>query len=416
VELAALDALAGEVGHPRYRWRPLLAKAMRAMMAGRYDDAERLRAEAAALGSRTDDPNFPVVHLMQGFGLALDRGQEAELRAVGARFVEVMSAFPGAGTWRPVMTAIGAVRAGMLDEARAAWAQVPAGHPLLLGETLMCLLAGEVAAVLGEGELGAQFEPRLARSAGQHLTLGQMGLTWLGPIDRVRGLLAALRGGFDEAEAHLKGALVQARAVGGAPFVARIERELAALDAKRGAPAARVAQNETKQPLTMTAEGDVWVLAYAGRVVRLRASRGLAMLAQLIAEPGRELHALDLGGGSGPGIDTGDAGPLLDAQARAAYRGRYEDLEDAIANAEADNDPARAEKARAELDMLADELSRGVGLGGRERRAGAAAERARVNVQRRLKDALERIAAADPELGRHLSRSVRTGTFCCYEP
>ena len=90
------------------------------------------------------------------------------------------------------------------------------------------------------------------------------------------------------------------------------------------------------------------------------------------------------------------------AQARAAYRDRYEDLEQAIADAEADNDTARAEKARAEREQLADELARGVGLGGRERRAGAAAERARVNVQRRLKDALDRIAAADPELGRHL--------------
>jgi hypothetical protein len=171
----------------------------------------------------------------------------------------------------------------------------------------------------------------------------------------------------------------------------------------------------------MAAEGDVWLLGYGGRVLRLRASRGLAMLARLVAEPGREFHVLDLGGGGGagagePAVDTGDAGPVLDAQARAAYRDRYQDLEDAIADAEADNDPARAEKARAEREALADELARGVGLGGRERRAGAAAERARVNVQRRLKDALDRIAAAAPDLGRHLSRSVRTGTFCCYEP
>ena len=80
------------------------------------------------------------------------------------------------------------------------------------------------------------------------------------------------------------------------------------------------------------------------------------------------------------------------------------------------NDPARAARARAEREALADELARGVGLGGRERVAGAAAERARVNVQRRLKDALDRIAAADPALGKHLARSIKTGTFCSYEP
>jgi hypothetical protein len=257
------------------------------------------------------------------------------------------------------------------------------------------------------------------------MTLGQMGLTWLGPVDRVVGLMAATRGAFDEAQASLERALAQARAVGGTPFVARIERELTALAEKRGKPAAApttaaAPPSASGDGLAMAAEGDVWVIAYAGRVLRLRASRGLAMLARLVAEPGRELHVLDLGGGAAaggaPGIDTGDAGPLLDAQARAAYRDRYEDLEEAIADAEADNDPARAEKARAELDVLAEELSRGVGLGGRERRAGAAAERARVNVQRRLKDALDRISSADPALGRHLARSVRTGTFCCYEP
>jgi len=309
------------------------------------------------------------------------------------------------------------VRGGLLDEARADWTRIPVGHPLLHGESLMLMLAGEVAAALGEREAAVQFESGLRRSAGLHLTLGQMGLTWLGPVDRVLGLLAATRGDLDEAAACLQRALAQARAVGGAPFVVRIERELAALADKRGAPRGPSAAAPA-QPLTMAAEGDVWVLAFGGRVLRLRASRGLAMLARLVAEPGREVHVLDLGGGNagGPGIDTGDAGPVLDAQARAAYQDRYQDLEETIADAEADNDPARAEKARAEREALADELARGVGLGGRERRAGAAAERARVNVQRRLKDALDRIAAADPDLGRHLSRSVRTGTFCCYEP
>jgi hypothetical protein len=50
------------------------------------------------------------------------------------------------------------------------------------------------------------------------------------------------------------------------------------------------------------------------------------------------------------------------------------------------------------------------------RRAAAATERARVNIQRRLRDAMQRIAAQDAELGRHLDWAVRTGTFCCYDP
>ena len=57
-----------------------------------------------------------------------------------------------------------------------------------------------------------------------------------------------------------------------------------------------------------------------------------------------------------------------------------------------------------------------MGLGGRERRAGAAAERARVAVQRRVRDAIRRIDEAMPEVGRHLQWAVRTGAFCAYRP
>jgi hypothetical protein len=37
-------------------------------------------------------------------------------------------------------------------------------------------------------------------------------------------------------------------------------------------------------------------------------------------------------------------------------------------------------------------------------------------VQRRVREAIQRIAAGAPALGRHLDRAVRTGTFCVYEP
>jgi hypothetical protein len=34
----------------------------------------------------------------------------------------------------------------------------------------------------------------------------------------------------------------------------------------------------------------------------------------------------------------------------------------------------------------------------------------------RIKDAIRRIGVVHPDLGRHLARSVRTGTFCVYDP
>ena len=275
-------------------------KAMRATMTGRFDDADRLRAEAAALGARTEDLNQPIVHVMQSYGLGLERGNLDEMRAAGARIEALVRGYPGEACWRPVMIALAFLRGGLVDEAREEWRRLPDEHPLMSRDVLVMHLGGEVAAALGDRRRAALFERGLAAFAGHHVTLGLMGLTWFGPVDRVRGLLAAMRGAFDEAAGHLRRALAQAEAVGAAPCVARITRDLERLGQAARATAARRRRRPAAPatPLTMAAEGDVWVLAHGGSVVRLRASRGLAMLARLVAEPGRELHVLDLGGGA----------------------------------------------------------------------------------------------------------------------
>jgi hypothetical protein len=62
------------------------------------------------------------------------------------------------------------------------------------------------------------------------------------------------------------------------------------------------------------------------------------------------------------------------------------------------------------------ELKRATGLAGRTRVFSDDAERARVNVTRTVRQALDRILAADPESGRYLMASVRTGIRCTYQP
>jgi hypothetical protein len=80
------------------------------------------------------------------------------------------------------------------------------------------------------------------------------------------------------------------------------------------------------------------------------------------------------------------------------------------------NDPVRAERAAVERDALLAELAALTGLGGRPRRTGSEAERMRKAVGNRIRQAVGRIEQVHPELGRHLRMSVRTGTFCRYEP
>jgi hypothetical protein len=160
------------------------------------------------------------------------------------------------------------------------------------------------------------------------------------------------------------------------------------------------------------------VLSFEGQSFRLKDSLGLRYLAHLVAVPDREVHVLELARGR-EGIeesDTGDAGELLDQEARDSYRQRLEELREELTEAEAAGDADRADRAREEVEFLGAELGRAVGLGSRSRRAGVAAERARSAVQRRIKNALDRIAEHSPPLAAHLGRTLRTGNFCVYRP
>ena len=80
------------------------------------------------------------------------------------------------------------------------------------------------------------------------------------------------------------------------------------------------------------------------------------------------------------------------------------------------NDPGRAEPLEEEQERLLDEMRKATGLGGRDRKMGDAAERARSAVTWRIRNAIKKLEAAHPALARHLVNSVKTGVFCSYTP
>jgi hypothetical protein len=166
----------------------------------------------------------------------------------------------------------------------------------------------------------------------------------------------------------------------------------------------------------MVREGDVWSLRYEGREVRVRDRRGLRLLAKLLADPGREFHVLDLVGPAPGQAAVSDAGAALDATARVAYRRRVEELRSVVDEAESGGEAERAARAREELEFIERELAAAYGLGGVARRLDDPVERARKAVTNRIRDAMSRIEAEHAALGRHLRASIRTGTFCSYQP
>src|SRR5215469_18457061 len=114
--------------------------------------------------------------------------------------------------------------------------------------------------------------------------------------------------------------------------------------------------------------------------------------------------------------DLGHAGEMLDAQAKAEYQRRLQDLENEIEMAGDVGNKALLAKAEDERAALAHELRRAVGLAGRDRKAASSAERARVAVTRAIHLALDRISKQDGNLGKLLSTTIKTGAVCSYTP
>ena len=191
------------------------------------------------------------------------------------------------------------------------------------------------------------------------------------------------------------------------------------------------------------AEGGYWTIAYGRKAFRLKDAKGLGYIAHLLRHPGAEFHVLDLVGGIAgqreedetshslqglprededlekAGIhiaSLGDAGEMLDEQAKAAYRRRLSELREELEEAKELGRAERAEQVEQEIDALTRELSRAVGLGGRSRRAASASERARQTITKAIKSVLERIVQSDAALGDIFSRCIKTGTFCSYQP
>ena len=309
----------------------------------------------------------------------------------------------------------------------------------------------EASSLLGDASTAKTLYELMWPFAGRHIALRVLRpVVYWGTVDRDLGNLAAVLGRCDDAVAHHLRGLEAHRRMGSAIMTATSLVELATLVPERadeflaGAQAilherdlpwlAQRAELATTAPrhrsapagdsevetdegrhVSLVREGDVWALAEGRVVTRYRHSKGLDQLATLLERPGIEVHSLELDGAIGA-TWQGDAGPLLDEVAKRAYRLRVEDLDDRVAEAEAFGDQEAAAAAQAELDAVMREVSAAVGLGGRDRRAGGAAEQARINVAKLVRRTIARVGERHPDLERHLRATIRTGAYCCYEP
>jgi tetratricopeptide (TPR) repeat protein len=452
-DFAALDAdvrrlrdLSAEVGHPRWRWRPLLLESMRAILRGDFESSDRCLVEVQQQASLTDEPSLWTSLWAHAFHRALLFHRDDEVRSIIPRISESMTGVPEAALWAACIRGGALARLGDAAGAAAEMTRIRPRLTTLVSDLLA--LAAELAALVGSREDRLVLRPLVAPRVGGHVVSGHVPMTYEGPWLRIRALLDSSLGDHEPALAGLREALTAARAHGHAQWMVQISYELgralatagrhgeaaaAFQEALAGAEAlgmpglatrARAHVHVTPAPaavpaavaLALAREGDLWRVEAGRHSVRVRHSRGMELLARLVERPGEEVHVLALASDAGGALVEGDAGDLLDAQARREYGARLTELEAELAEAEEAHDLGRQARLQREREALEGELSRAVGLGGRARPAASATERARVNVQRRLKDAVARVSEANGELGGRLAGAVHTGTYCCFRP
>ena len=262
--------------------------------------------------------------------------------------------------------------------------------------------AAVVFAVAGSDAQRRWAYEQLLPYAGTHVVVGGCA-SYHAAVDHHLGALAASLGDTAAAEAHYRAALAMHERLGAAGWARLSEQALTKLHARSASQAA----NELRLV------NGVRMLCFRGKPVQLPDSKGLSDLAVLIGARGAEVHVLTLVGHK---IARMGADPVLDEQAKAAFKSRLDDLAREIDDADTAGSPDQAQALRSERDALIRELAAATGLRGRDRRLGDETERARKTVSARVRDALSKIERVHPELAMHLRAALRMGTVCSYTP
>jgi len=409
-------------------WELLVGEGSQALLEGRFRECERLASLAAQLAPTEPSPPLLAAIACREQG----RSSEAEVlvRSLLGRHPDVSEG----------QALLGAVLAdlGRDGEARRQLDLVTGGDP----SPAVLALGAEIASALDSPEHAGALVGPLADHAGT-VAGGH------GSLSRHLGQVCHVLGRWDEAEEHFQVALDVNHAAGAPVVVAHTLRHYSALLRARGGdgdwekaidllaqaasvyrrleierlaeeaeavlrrsqgPTAADPPPDAAQVFRRTAGG--WELAYGGESAVVADAPGLAHIATLLGNGGRPVHVVDL-------VDTPTATP--ERGVVEEYRSQLAEVDGRTGAA----DPAAAALARAERDLLAAELAARAGLAGLGE-VGVPAEgglssidagdRARRLVALRIRTSLDLLDLALPALGRHLRRSVRTGTFCLYEP
>jgi tetratricopeptide (TPR) repeat protein len=239
LEFAAAAAVAQDLRQPVHLWGLTMAGVMRALQAGRFDEAEQLVEREVALGSGgqgelMDDPTFQYVSHVHEWALGRERGRLAEARGSLQRYV---AEHPDQFLFRCMLAStyseLGEVpnaRAQLERLARDDFQTLEVGTEWFFGASLLA----EVCERLDEGA----HAPRLYGALlpyGDCVVITHPEIN-LGSAARYLGLLASVMGRADDAVGHFERAVAANQRMGFRPWLARTQADLARMLMARAAP------------------------------------------------------------------------------------------------------------------------------------------------------------------------------------
>ena len=441
--LGELRELLGQQDHLAVGFVLSAIDVMLAVRAGRFDDAETLALRCAERGAAAGDVDATGWYSGQLFAIRWYQGRVAELLPM---FDEVAQSPTLSVVDNSFFAALAVAAAAAGDHRKAAGvlAMLCAGDlaDLPRSSTWLVTMSGivEAAHLLDDPDTAARAYELLLPFA--HLpVIASLGVVCFGSVHHALGVAALTTGDLDRAVEHFHAAVkanlaiahwpavvsarvrhAQALALRALPRDAAVrQRELATASKETSALGIPLPEHRTVEPPAPAAvcvrQGNQWRIDWRQRSVLVKHSVGMVHLTVLLANPGAEIHALDLVAGVAA-LDTPvmSEQPVVDGAAMREYRQRLSDLRAEIDQWEAKDEPARAEGARAERDWLIAEVVGGQGFSGRAQNFSDSGERARIAVGKAIRRAIAQIATADTDIGSHLDDSVHTGIRCCYRP
>lgn len=183
--------------------------------------------------------------------------------------------------------------------------------------------------------------------------------------------------------------------------------------------------------------GEYWTLNYEGLNINIRDLKGLQYIHGLLSNPHKEFHVQDLRlavdghnvdstltkeelrdqltSGSLRRLDLGNLEEGPDFQAQKKYKSRIKELGAELDRPNSSN-PEHGllrKEAEREIELITNELKKGCG---KFRPSNDIVEKTRKAVTRCIKASLKKIQKDHKPLYQHLSKSIKTGAICSYNP